>query len=217
MSWPSRLTLVRCPDLDTLGTESRRWVRGPHVAISGGQTFAALFPRWVRGGPFEDVTFFPVDERLVPMDHPASNWGVARRLLFEPLGRIRDITNFAVSAPDYGSLLRRKLGEPAVFDSALLGVGEDGHTASLFPGTPELEDREAPVLQTLSPKPPAARITLGLSVLWRSRVLVSVVAGTGKAKVVRRLLAGDRTLPITLALQGHPRPVLLLERSADPG
>lgn len=208
---------LSCPDVDALALASAVRIAGPHVAISGGGTYAQLFPRWIGRSELCGVSFFPADERLVPIDDPASNWGQARRLLFDPLGRSSDLDHFARSAEQYGRLLRAKLGDPVRFDSVFLGVGEDGHTASLFPGGAELADERSPVLETLSPQPPARRVTLGLATLWAARSLIAVASGAAKRSVVQRLLDGDRSLPITLALAGHPAPLLILERSADPG
>lgn len=208
------LTVVRCAGREGWARETRASLQGPRVAISGGSTYAGLFPEWVAAGIPADVEFFPVDERAVPIDDPASNWGQARRLLFQPLGRTPE--NFAASASAYHDLLLSNFGAAPVFDSIFLGVGEDGHTASLFPAGPELADQDSIVVETCSPSPPQQRISLGLATLWRARSLIAAVSGETKRTIVERLLQGDTSLPITLALSGHPCPVLILEHSADP-
>jgi len=210
------INVIPCRGADALATETIKRLLGPNVAISGGSTFAGLFPKWAKAADLSSVSFFPADERRVPIDHADSNWGQARRLLFDPLGRPGDIENFSVSAPDYEKLLGKKIGVPIVFDTVFLGMGDDGHTVSLFPGTAALEDVESQVLHTSSPKPPTDRITLGLRTLWASRSLVAVITGENKRPMVQRLLQGDRTLPITLALYGHRAPILILEESANP-
>ena len=207
---------IRCRGADALARETVKLVRGPNVAISGGSTFTNLFPTWAGRAALEQIAFFPADERIVPIDHPASNWGQAGRLLLEPLGRLSDIENFASSAEHYRALLFKKIGNPVVFDTVFLGMGDDGHTVSLFPASAELDDHEAQVLETVSPKPPRRRVTLGLATLWAAKSLVAVVTGENKRQLVRRLLSNDPTLPITVALGRHPSPILVLESSADP-
>ena len=184
------------------------------MAISGGSTFAHLFPRWVERGGLGGISFFPVDERMVPIDDPLSNWGNAKEQLFDPLGRTADVQHFATSVQSYQALLTERIGSPAIFDTIFLGMGDDGHTASLFAGSSALKDTTSKVLQTESPKAPHPRITLGLATLWQARSLIAVASGKRKGLLLRRLLADDRSLPITLALAGHPSPILLLDNEA---
>jgi len=207
--------------LDQVAAKSLEYLAGPRVAVSGGTTFAALFRQWApevrrrvaAGAPYR---FFVVDERKVAFDDPQCNWKSCYEDLLVPAGLEDQKAHFVTTAAAYGDLLRREFGTgPVVFDQVYLGMGEDGHTASLFPGKPTLTDLSSTVLDvTDSPKPPAERVTLGLAPLRRSRRLVTVALGAGKADMVRRLRAGDATLPITLAMQGHPDAVLLLDRAA---
>jgi 6-phosphogluconolactonase len=172
------------------------------VAISGGSTYAALFPLWaLRVSCPSRAQFFPVDERLVALEHPDSNWGAAVRLLLRPLGRDADKANFPASAAQYTTRLKEVFGaQSPVFDTVFLGVGDDGHTASLFPGTDWARNAEGPVLQTRSPKPPHDRVTLSPAVIAAARTVVVVVSGTGKAAVTERILAGDPSLPLVAVL-----------------
>ncbi len=207
---------IRCANFAEVAEATLQQMGGPHVAVSGGSTFAQLFPAWAAAGQLDAVSFYPVDERVAPVAKKDSNWEQARQLLFVPLGRTHDLAHEATSGPAYEALLRRRLGDDLRFDTVFLGMGTDGHTASLFPGTPACEDEEAFVLETRSPRPPHSRVTLGLRVLWAARSLVAVVTGEAKKPMVERLLAGDPALPITRALRGHPAPVLILDRAADP-
>jgi 6-phosphogluconolactonase len=189
------------------------------VAVSGGETFAALFRCWAALDTqrFETVSFFPVDERVVPFDDPHSNWGAAWRLLLNSLGHHADKSHWAQSASQYESVLRSHFPEwPPVFDAILLGVGDDGHTASLFPGESSLEDRSSIVLDTRSPKPPVHRVTLAPSVIAAAKTVCVVVSGSGKASILRRMIEGDMSLPITRVLSLRARSLVLAEAALLP-
>jgi 6-phosphogluconolactonase len=159
--------------------------------------------------------FFPVDERKVPFGDAQSNWKACCEELLFPAGLGDQKAHHAVSAAQYEALLRREFPEgPVVFDQVFLGMGEDGHTASLFPGGDYLKDRKSVALDVVGPKPPPQRVTLALKPLWDCKTLVAVALGASKAPMVRRLREADMSLPITLALAGHGDSVLLLDKAA---
>lgn len=168
------------------------------LALSGGGTpgpaYRALADIKL---PWERVDVYFVDERFVPPDHKDSNYLLVEDTLLKPL-RLPSSQVFRMqgeredrdaAARDYEALL------PPVLDVVLLGMGPDGHTASLFPGHPALEERERRVLAVVGPKPPPWRMTLTLPVLLSARAVLNLVAGAGKAEAVRRALAGDLSLP----------------------
>lgn len=199
---------------------SLEFVRG-RVAVSGGTTFATLFRHWApdvrrRAEAGESLRFFLVDERKVPFEDPQCNWKPCYEELLLPAGLGDQKAHHVTTAAAYRKLLDAEFGaEPVVFDTVFLGMGEDGHTASLFPGKPTLNDLESDVIDvTDSPKPPPERVTLGLKPIRAARTLVLVALGAGKADMLRRVLDGDESLPITLALKDHPRAVLLLDAPA---
>src|SRR5207245_2342275 len=125
------------------------------------------------------------DERLVPPDSPQSNVGAARAALLDRVPIPAD----QVHAPPvgeeperaaalYAATVRRVLGEPPRFDLILLGMGPDGHAASLFPGSPELEEWERLVVATAAPHNGVRRLTFTLPLINAAREVLFLVAGT---------------------------------------
>jgi 6-phosphogluconolactonase len=127
------------------------------------------------------------DERCVPPDHPDSNYRMAREAL---LDRVSPATVYRMPAelgPDEGAELYSQVVKAVTpLDLVILGVGEDGHTASLFPGHPALRAPGLVVGIRDSPKPPPERVTLTLSVLQSARSVIILATGAGKADAVAR-------------------------------
>ena len=206
--------------LEAVAEKSLEYVKGPHIAVSGGTTFAALFRYWLsdvkhRVDSGESLKFFVVDERNVPFEDPQCNWKVCYEELLRPVGLDAQKDHYVTTAEQYKVLLDREFnGGPVIFDSIFLGMGEDGHTASLFPGNTALNDTDSTVIDVVGPKPPPQRVTLGLKPLWDCHTLIAIALGSSKAEMVGRLREGDRTLPIALAMTQHPDAVLLLDYAA---
>jgi 6-phosphogluconolactonase len=133
------------------------------------------------------VTILFGDERCVRPDHPDSNYRMARESL---LDRVSPATVYRMPAelgPDEGAeLYARVVGMVGTLDVVMLGVGEDGHTASLFPGHPALAAPGLAVGIHDSPKPPPQRVTLTLNALQAARRVIIVATGAGKADAVAR-------------------------------
>lgn len=148
---------------------------------------------------------FWTDERCVPQDDPQSNFHAAQAEWFGPLGVPRHRLHPAngalgpeAAANAYAADLARVFGADAEpwprLDLVLLGIGEDGHVASLFPGDPALEEARCWVVPVFhAPKPPSERISLSLPVLNHARHLLVVAAGEGKANALSRVWAPDAT------------------------
>lgn len=185
-----------------------RW----HVALSGGGTPKRLFQLLAARPdalPWAQVDLWWGDERCVPPDHADSNYGMARAALIEPLrkhGLGRDEARVhrmhgeldpGGAARAYEEELRAVLGEPPVLDYAMLGMGPDGHTASLFPGSPALDagPRQVaanPVRSPLVPGGAATRLTLTAPALSRARCVRFLAGGADKAAALAAVLEGPR-------------------------
>lgn len=183
------------------------------VALSGGSTPRALYERLAEP-PYRDVFPWPRvhwfwgDERFVPHDDPQSNYGMVRAALLSrtPIaaGNIHVIPTEGLgptqAAAAYERELKRFYGaenlDPArpLFDVTLLGLGPDGHTASLFPGTAVLAERERWAVAVIGAKA-EARITLTYPALESSQRAAFLVVGKEKRAILRRLRDGDETLP----------------------
>ncbi len=207
------------------------------IALSGGSTprgtydlLAGSAGRALRWGTI-DMCFG--DERVVPPDHPDSTYAMVRDALFPHghewhdaprLHRIRGELAADAAAADYERTLRAIFPDAAadpslpILDIALLGVGDDGHTASLFPGDPVLGVRDRWVARSTAPPafPVRDRVTLTLPALERSRVVCFLCAGLGKREIVRRVLVDGADLPAAL-VKGRERTVWLLDRGAAMG
>lgn len=176
------------------------------VALSGGTTprrvYELLASEEFRGGvPWAGVHVFFGDERMVPPDHADSNYRMASEALLSrvplPAGnvhRIEGVGDAAANASDYESVMRGFFGEAEWprFDLVLLGMGDDGHTASLFPGTPALEERRAWAAANWVEKLGAWRVTLTAPAINAARRVLFLVTGAGKAGRLREVLSGGR-------------------------
>ena len=174
--------------------------RAVHVAFSGGKSPNRMFEH-LSGlpVPWEQVTIWQVDERVAPAGDDARNWTHLWSRLAVP-AKLSPIPVDAVGDPQ-GALAAGRYAEtlasPAtrgVLDLVHLGLGDDGHTASLFPGDSVLRKRE-PDVAAVGPYLGHARVTLTLPAIARARALVFLVTGASKRAMLKRLLAGDTKIP----------------------
>jgi 6-phosphogluconolactonase len=138
------------------------------------------------------VTVLFGDERCVPPDHPDSNYRLARESLLDKVspGSVHRIAGEL--GPDEAAKLYSRIVAPlAPLDVVLLGAGEDGHTASLFPGHPELQLPGWAVGVRNAPKPPPDRVTLTLQTLQSARRVIILATGAGKADAVAKAKRGE--------------------------
>jgi 6-phosphogluconolactonase len=189
------------------------------VALSGGRITRHLFSNFAQAArgralPLAGVHFFWADERCVPPQSADSNFALADEMLFKPLAipttqihRLRGEIDGPQAAHEMSSELTRlaptsAIGQP-VFDLVLLGMGEDGHIASLFPNaTNEVIETKEPYLPIAnSPKPPPERLTLSYATVAAAAEVWVLASGAGKEEALRRSLGDGGQTPLGRVIQ----------------
>jgi len=201
------------------------------VAISGGSTPRRLYAllgseAYRHQVDWQHVHFFWADERCVPKDHEASNFRTAFDTFLSKIAlpdknihRIKGEEAPDKAARDYEEEIRRFFGESERpgFDLVILGVGEDGHTASLFPGSKSLEETVRFAIPVYLGGPQKNRVTLTLPVLNNADQILFLVAGPSKASVLSEILGdGERKedLPAGLIRPAHGKITWLIDQEA---
>ncbi len=205
----------------------------PHpitIALSGGRIAKSLFTALASqaaGAPpavLRRLHFFWADERCVPSDHQDSNYPVAQEALLHPLHLAADQVHRIqgeIPAVDAARLAEEALttvlhqlmtdageGDRTIprLDLVFLGMGEDGHVASLFPGNPEVEGdlKDRLFYDVVGPKPPPQRVTMSLRLLANAKQVWVIVPGEGKRETLVNAIAPNSTLPLGRLIQHRP-------------
>jgi len=178
-------------------------------SLAGGTTPRAAYEALAKipGIDWSKVSVYFGDERAVPPTHPDSNFAMAKAALFDrvPLPAA-NIHRMLAEGPDQDAAARAyEALLPGRISLLVLGIGEDGHTASLFPGSPALDERTRRVLPVIGPKPPPQRLSITSPVIEAAGLCIMLASGAGKAEPVRRALEDPldiRTTPSGLARSG---------------
>ena len=205
------------------------------IAISGGSTPQASFKLladpsgpYANTVPWDKLQLFWVDERCVPPDHPESNYGVCKSLLLDNVAippanvfRMEGELDPEEAASRYESFLRNSMrlegAESPTFDLLFLGMGDDGHTASLFPHTEGLEVFNRLAIANHVPQKDTWRITLTWPVINQATEVVFEIAGEAKTDVLAEVLTGPREperLPSQLIRPANGKLLFLLDEAA---
>ena len=195
------------------------------VALSGGRIPRLLYESLValaQPSAFDNVHFFWGDERVVPPTDDESNFKLADLGLFEPLqipvGQVHRILTERTESEALQTAIdelkqfteSQTDGQP-VIDLVFLGMGEDSHVASLFPGDTEAVESRAVYRAVIGPKPPPRRITLGYPALAAAREVWVLASGAGKAGALRDSLAKDGDTPLARVLQSRDKTEILTD------
>jgi len=177
-----------------------------HLVLSGGNTPLALYDELARRGrsflPWDSINLWWGDERCVPPDHPESNFGAAKARLIDALGldsslwhRMKGEDDPDAAARAYEEHIYNSFGDNPVFSVVFLGIGDDGHTASLFPGQPI--DPARIVIATRSPTG-QFRISMTPKLVNAARAVRFLVSGTAKATALAGIIQGTADVPARL-------------------
>ena len=179
------------------------------VALSGGSTPKRMFAilseaPYLTGIDWDKVHLFWSDERSVPLDHPDSNFRTAKQILIDKVGLVEGNVHPMLAEDchfegdrDYESTISREFGvatdgPPPAFDLIYLGMGSDGHTASLFPGTKALGEVNRWVVRNEVPKLSTTRLTFTYRLINAAKAVCFLVSGGDKAEPLREVLEGPR-------------------------
>lgn len=183
------------------------------VSLSGGSTPMKLFERLANETlDWSYVHFFWGDERCVPMDDPGNTYGQTKKILFDKIGttnihRVTSELEPAQAAQAYAHTLSGFADAPfdfPRFDLVLLGMGDDGHTASLFPGSQVDIETSAIAVTAHYQDRPANRVSLTPKVFNQAREIWFLVTGAGKAETLRNIIHGERNLELYPAQRIQP-------------
>lgn len=219
------LRIVEGPDAlaDLAAASIARWLREAGglttIGLAGGGTPRTTYTRLREEDvPWEAVDGWMTDERWVPPDDPERNGLMARATLFDHVpGRLHHVPwtpdDPQRAAAEYAETLAGLFGEGGP-DLVLLGMGDDGHTASLFPGTDLLEEAARSFAAVWVADKKVWRTTATLPLLWSARRVVFLVSGSSKANAVASVLSGDGGLPAELVASGAENVSWFLDRAA---
>jgi 6-phosphogluconolactonase len=201
---------------------------GAHLVLTGGSSPKAAYELLAeRQADLSGATLWFGDDRAVGPESPDSNFRLAADALLDHLPepqrprvhRIEGELGAPVAADRYDALMRAELGDEPVFDLLLLGMGPDGHVASLFPGKPEMlrSDGRVVAVPEAGLEPFVPRVSMTLPVLMRARSLVLLITGEGKAQTVARAFGPqpDESLPAARLGEADQLLVLLDEAAAS--
>ncbi|MBI9074244.1 MAG: 6-phosphogluconolactonase [Desulfatibacillum sp.] len=200
------------------------------AALSGGKTPAKFFRELAKLGEefeWEKIHLFQVDERMAPADHQDSNQAMIRESFVEPAGFPPEhflpvpvqMDDAALAAQAYENSINMVLesvpSRPKRLDMILLGIGQDGHTASLFPEDPEFRQASSWVRSARSEHHAHQRVTLSLSFVSAASKVFFLITGQDKADMVRQiLLETSPSLPASLVWKNAQQAVMALDRAA---
>jgi len=201
------------------------------IALSGGKTPVRLYKKLADSSlkfPWSKTHIFLADERFVALNHPESNYNMIKENLLDkvdiPKKNIHPIDikeTVSISAEEYEKdimgFFDLKKGELPIFDLVMLGTGQDGHTASLFPNGKAIYEKHRLVKPVSLKSIEHERVTLTLPVLNNARNIIFLVTGGGKTKIIKDIINGDNNLPASMVKPENGKLFFMLDAQAGSG
>ena len=219
----SELRVVEDPASEVAALLTESAAGGGQVVLTGGSTPKRAYEQ-AAGADWSAATVWFSDERCVPPDHRDSNFGMVEAALLSRVSAAPEVVRMQgelgpdAGAGAYEAEIRARLGGDPRWDLLLLGMGPDGHVASLFPGKPEVEEtgRLVAGVPVAGMEPQVPRISLTLPAIDAARSVVLLITGAGKADTVARAFgpSPDPALPATRVRPRHGSLVVILDEAA---
>lgn len=205
LSYNDNIDIIEFNDLEEISKISKKYLNKGNIALSGGSTYLKLLKSWANQDlNLEGINFYPVDERVVEFESEFSNWGNSYRDFLSKYNKNRD--HHFTDANSYNNYLKN-----IEMDTIFLGVGDDGHTASLFSKDEIFKYPEKRAISTISPKNPKNRVSLTGNYITSAQNIVIIFYGAGKEEIVEKVLSG-KELPITTLLEKVKKGVIYIHR-----
>lgn len=194
LEYNNKISIEKFSDLDEISKISLKYLEKGNIALSGGSTYLKLLKKWAEADlNLKNVDFYPVDERVVDFDSEHSNWGNSYRNFLSIFNKNRE--NHFTDSDKYNDVLKN-----IKMNTIFLGVGDDGHTASLFSTESVFRDKNRNAISSISPKEPKNRISLTGEYIIKADNIIIIFYGEGKENIVSKVLKGE-DLPITTLLK----------------
>lgn len=194
LTYNSNVDIFSFDSMEDLSTDLKRYLKPGNIALSGGSTYLKLLKLWGNDTlDLDGIDFLPVDERVVDFSDEMSNWGNTYRDFLSQYNKNRE--NHFIDAERYNEFLQDK-----TIDTVFLGVGDDGHTASLFSVDTVFSFSDRKAIATVSPKKPVNRVSLTGKYITEAKKIIIIFFGNGKREIVDMVLKG-LDLPITTLLK----------------
>jgi 6-phosphogluconolactonase len=196
------------------------------IALSGGNTPRSVYAEMARRDlPWEKFLFTFGDERCVPPENDESNFRMANKALFRPASvpdssvlRMRGEIEPVLAAKEYeaqlDALASKRSEKIYEHDLILLGLGDDGHTASLFPGTEALSETERRVMANYVPKFNSWRLTFTFPLIFAARTVCFLIGANKDPKLIERIFSGDSALPAARVDQNAKSVTWIIEQKS---
>lgn len=194
LDYNDKIEIFEFETLERLSIDLKRYLTPGNIALSGGSTYLKLLKLWGEDSlDLKGINFLPVDERVIDFEDEMSNWGNTYRNFLSKYKKNRN--NHFIDANSYNDFLQN-----ISINTVFLGVGNDGHTASLFSIDEVFASKDRRAISTISPKKPVNRVSLTGSYIIEADQIIIIFFGNGKKEIVDMVLKG-KNLPITTLLK----------------